>query len=73
MVRQGCEKLERGGLLREACQLLWMCLSSLFHHSDVALGASGAGLKGKSLRFPAGEEQSSWLHANLCLNASTML
>lgn len=72
-MRQGCEKLERGGLLREACPLLWICLSSLFHHSNVALGVSGAGLKGKRLCFPAGEEQSSWLHASLCLNTSIML
>lgn len=72
-VTQGCEKLERGGLLREACQLLWMRPSSPFHHSDVAVGMSGAGLKGKSLCFPAGEAQSSWLHASLCLNASIML
>lgn len=63
-MRQGCEKLEHGGLLREACQLLRMCPSSLFHHSDVALGVSVAGLKG------SGEEQSSRLHASLCLNAS---
>lgn len=72
-MRQGCEKLEHGGLLREACQLLWMCLSPLFHHSAVALKVCGAGLKGRGLCFPAGEEQSSWLHANLCLNASVML
>lgn len=50
---QGCEKLERGGLLRVACQPLWMRPSSLFHHSDVAVGVSGAGLKGKKSLLPS--------------------
>lgn len=63
-MRQGREKLEHGGLLREACQLLWMCPSSLFHHSAVALRVSAAELKG------SGEEQSFCLHASLCLNTS---
>lgn len=72
-MRQGYENLQCGGLSREAYQLLWMCQSSLFHHADVVLEVSEAGLKRKGLCFPAGEQQSSWLHASLRLNTSVML
>lgn len=72
-VRQGCEKLEHGELLKETHQLLWLCPSSLFHHSDVALRMSGPDRKGKALCFPAGKEQSSWLYAILCLSTTIML